>query len=287
MEPNNGKTSISGEAQLSVTKQVPTSSTIASIRVVRTESSPDKRIVLIHGFTQNSHHFLNIAEKLATEYPFEVVCVDLPGHGDSSDLRLDLDATSQLLFGLGTDSIWVGYSLGARQLLNLCIGHPEVTWRAIFSGVNPGIEVESQRLERIRSDAVLAHRLNSMKGDPEGFREFLREWMQMPIFLPRSIDSSDLKYRLLNDPGALASSLELCGIAKQKNLWPHIAELKGNVALLTGGCDRKYLEIADRFRSELTGSDRVSVSTETIEGFGHAAIFDQPEKLVDAITRLA
>jgi 2-succinyl-6-hydroxy-2,4-cyclohexadiene-1-carboxylate synthase len=53
------------------------------------------RLVLLHGFTQTSRCWAPIDEALAVDH--DVVAVDLPGHGRSSEVRADLWGTADLV----------------------------------------------------------------------------------------------------------------------------------------------------------------------------------------------
>ncbi|MDA8081584.1 MAG: alpha/beta fold hydrolase [Actinomycetota bacterium] len=266
-----------------VSKSPATATTLAQTRYISADRESRQRVVLIHGFTQNGASFREIASTLASNFPFEVICVDLPGHGGSSGIKADLGQTANLLSPLGMESIWVGYSLGARNLLTLCLLNPDHTWKVILSGVNPGIEDETERYQRYQDDLALAAKIRLLKDDPAGFKEFLKSWMALPLFQPRITRSSDIETRLANSPDGLANSLESTSVGVQPNLWPEIVKLRGKLTLITGGSDSKYLRIAERAKASLENCKGLEISCEVIDGLGHAAIFDHPQTLIDAV----
>ena len=274
---------VSNGERLKVLKSPATPSQLAYTSYVENGVTPNARIVLIHGFTQNGGSFATIASELALRGPYEVICVDLPGHGGSSNLQTGLDETADLLMSFGVDSIWAAYSLGARHLLAMCLKHSGLSWNVILSGVNPGIEDEGERLRRYQADIAIANELNSIEGDQERFREFLTGWMSMALFQPRGPINEDLQNRLKNSPKALASSLAHSSIGKQDNLWPRVQELRGHLTLITGGADAKYLAIAARLASLLEKREQIAVRSEIIDSLGHAAIFDNPQTLIEAV----
>lgn len=269
-------------SNLLVTYHDLTESPIAFARYSTQEKLADNRVILIHGFTQNNQHFQKIAEKLVLSFGCEVICIDLPGHGGSSDLTKGLTETRELLLSFGQESIWVGYSLGARHLLTMVTSQPNKQWRAIFSGVNPGIKDREQRQERYDSDLKLANRLTSLQNDTAGFKQFLTEWTSQSLFQPRSLSEGDLLARLQNQPAALANSLIKSSIAKQPNLWPYLGKLAGNFTVITGGEDKKYLQIAQEIRSTTNNN----FSFIQISGLGHAAIFDASEILIRQVGKM-
>ncbi|MCL5076625.1 MAG: alpha/beta fold hydrolase [Actinobacteria bacterium] len=269
-------------SDLQVTYQGLADSPIAFAKYSTQEKLADNRVILIHGFTQNNLHFQKIAEELVSAFECEVICIDLPGHGGSSDLTKNLTETGELLMSFDQRSIWVGYSLGARHLLTMCAAHPDRQWRAIFSGVNPGIIDPDQRLERYNSDLRLANKLSSLKDDKAGFKQFLIQWTSQSLFLPRNLTEDDLNARLQNQPVALASSLITSSIGKQPNLWPNLGELAGHFTFITGGEDKKYLQIAEQIKSVANNTFRFV----EISGLGHAAIFDSSETVIREVGRL-
>jgi len=59
------------------------------------DGPPDQRIVLLHGFTQTGRCWAPVDADLARDR--EVVRIDAPGHGGSSDVRADLGETAALM----------------------------------------------------------------------------------------------------------------------------------------------------------------------------------------------
>ncbi len=266
-----------------VSQSPATATGLAQTKYIRADRESEQRVVLIHGFTQNGASFKEIASTLAINFPFEVICVDLPGHGDSTGIKANLEQTADLMRPLGMESIWVGYSLGARHLLTLCLQNPDHRWKAILSGVNPGIEQETERHQRYQEDLALAAKIRLLKDDTAGFKEFLERWMALPLFQPRITRNSEIETRLANSPDGLADSLETTSVGVQRNLWPELEKLHGNLTLITGGSDSKYLRIAERAESLLENREGLEISYKVIAGLGHAAIFDQPQTLIDAV----
>lgn len=282
MPSDTDSTKYNRASNLLVTYHDLTKSPLAFVRYSTQEKLADNRVVLIHGFTQNSHHFQKIAQKLVLTFGCEVICIDLPGHGGSSDLIKDLTETSELLMSFGQSSVWVGYSLGARHLLTMCVAHRNKPWRAIFSGVNPGIKDPDQRDQRYRSDLQLANKLSSLQNDKAGFKQFLIQWTSQSLFQPRELTSDDLNARLENQPIALASSLIKSSIGKQANLWPYLGELAGNLTFITGGKDKKYLQISEQIRAVANHNFKFV----EISGLGHAAIFDASDIVIREVGKL-
>ena len=281
------QSALGGAHKLKISRGEATNTTLAYTRYIRTGSDPSQRVVLLHGFTQNSSSFRSIACTLALGHGFEVIAVDLPCHGESSRVEADLEQAAEMLLVFGAESIWVGYSLGARHLLTLCLRDPENSWRAVFSGVNPGIRDEDERRLRYTSDLALSQELRELHGNPKSFRNFLEQWTSLPLFQPRGPASEDIETRLLNYPERLAKSIEISSIGVQSDLWPLLERLHGNFVFITGGQDAKYLQIADSINSRIGSNDGIRIDTLIVERLGHSAIFDHPQSLVDAVVSLS
>ena len=89
---------------------------------VRCGSGP--RLVFAHGFTQTGRSWLPVAEQFVDD--FEVVLVDMPGHGRSSHVRADLRLGADLLAGVGGPATYIGYSMGGRFVLHLALAYPHL-----------------------------------------------------------------------------------------------------------------------------------------------------------------
>src|SRR5918998_1395886 len=70
---------------------------------------PD-RLVLVHGFTQTLRSWDGLANTLAET--FQVVRVDLPGHGGSGALEMTFTETAAAIGDAGGTATYVGYSMG-------------------------------------------------------------------------------------------------------------------------------------------------------------------------------
>ena len=82
------------------------------------------RVVLLHGFTQNGRCWGDIPARLAETH--EVVLVDAPGHGESSDDDADLWQAAALVAEVGERATYVGYSMGGRMALHLALQSPDL-----------------------------------------------------------------------------------------------------------------------------------------------------------------
>src|SRR5258705_2254288 len=89
-------------------------------------------LVLLHGWGMNAGVWDEIAHELAPY--FRVHCVDLPGHGASSDEYCTLDALAAALPGRVTVC---GWSLGGQVALDWALRAPRQAERLVLIASTP------------------------------------------------------------------------------------------------------------------------------------------------------
>jgi pimeloyl-[acyl-carrier protein] methyl ester esterase len=100
-----------------------------------------KPIVMAHGWAMHSGIWRPFAQQLAHHY--QVICVDLPGHGRSGPIGpFTLGRISDALYGeisscLQTGACWLGWSLGASVVLDMADRHPEWVSSLVLLAGNP------------------------------------------------------------------------------------------------------------------------------------------------------
>jgi len=204
------------------------------------------RLVLAHGFTQTGRVWGGLAEDLAADH--ELVLVDLPGHGHSSDVRVDLWHGAALLGAAGGPGDYLGYSMGARFCLHLALARPDLVRRLVLVSGTAGIEDAGERAARRAADDALARRLDPLDGTPpeDSVATFVDRWVANPMFgkVPDAANGVDERKR--NTPAGLASSLRLAGTGTQEPLWGRLGELDLPVLVVTGGRDAKFTDLGRR-----------------------------------------
>ncbi|MDQ2825560.1 MAG: alpha/beta fold hydrolase, partial [Actinomycetota bacterium] len=95
---------------------------------------PD-RVVLVHGFTQTLRSWDPLAAVLADT--FQIVRVDLPGHGASSEVRMGFAETAAAIGDAGGQATYVGYSMGGRLCLRLAADRPDLVQALVLVGASP------------------------------------------------------------------------------------------------------------------------------------------------------
>ncbi|MGH9056545.1 MAG: alpha/beta fold hydrolase [Acidimicrobiales bacterium] len=230
-------------------------------------------VVLVHGFTQSGGAWARVAEGLSRRHT--VITVDAPGHGGSSGVAADLARGADLMVeSAGQPAAWVGYSMGGRYALHAALRHPRAVTRLVLVSATAGIDDPVERAARRRDDAALAARVES-----EGVEDFLRWWLDRPIFSTLPPDAAALDSRIGNTAVGLAASLRLAGTGTQEPLWTAIGALEMPVLVVAGERDPTYLAHAHRMVGCIGGNATLAI----VAGAGHSCHLEQPEAFLGAV----
>jgi 2-succinyl-6-hydroxy-2,4-cyclohexadiene-1-carboxylate synthase len=229
-------------------------------------------LVWLHGFTQTKatgHEFRSI---LAGAY--EVLTIDLPGHGENAHVTASLNETADLLVDVLPSEPFVlaGYSLGGRVALHIAVRHPSRVSQLALLSTTAGIVNEDERRVRRARDEVLATRIESIGTDA-----FLDEWLAQPMFASLPPDPRERAARSSNAKG-LAESLRHAGTGTQTWLGPSLSELTMPTTIVAGANDAKFAAEAERFAGYIP---RASISL--VLDAGHAAHLERPEACAIAL----
>ncbi|MEA2826486.1 MAG: 2-succinyl-6-hydroxy-2,4-cyclohexadiene-carboxylate synthase [Actinomycetota bacterium] len=229
------------------------------------------RLTLVHGFTQTGRSWGEVARIFAAA--FEVVRVDLPGHGRSADVGMSFDETASAIGDVGERSVYIGYSMGARLCLRLALERPELVRGLVLVGGSPGLSTSIERDARRQADEQLADDIEKI-----GTASFLRRWLSQRMFATLTPTEEDLESRRANPAAGLAGALRTLGVAAQEPLWGRLAELEMPVLLVAGELDAKFTVTGERMAAAVGPNAHAA----TLPGCGHAAHLEQP----DAFCRL-
>jgi 2-succinyl-6-hydroxy-2,4-cyclohexadiene-1-carboxylate synthase len=211
--------------------------------------------------------------------------VDLIGHGQSASpsdaaryaLELCVPDLLAILDVLDLQRANVlGYSMGGRVALRLAIEAPERVSMLLLESASPGIEDAQERAARIRSDDMLAERI-----ERDGIAAFVAEWECQPLLqladhVAAAVRDEQHAQRLRNDPRGLANSLRGMGAGRQAPLWDQLATLRVPTRLLVGEWDSRYRAIGERMRTVMPCVE-LTVSPEA----GHTVHLDQPARFIE------
>lgn len=222
------------------------------------------RLVLVHGFTQTSRCWGSVATDLAADY--EVVRVDLPGHGQSGPAAGLWDSAA-LLGDAGGPGIYVGYSMGGRLCLHLALAQPALVQALVLIGATAGIDDPGERARRVARDEERASSLEAL-----GLEAFLHAWLAQPLFAGLPPEATCLDARRENTVTGLAASLRLAGTGVQEPLWTRLGAVAVPVLVVAGAGDGRFVDLGRRLVSSIGTNAELAL----VAGAGHAAHLEAP-----------
>ena len=235
-------------------------------------------LLLVHGFMGGGSSWGPHATAFARH--FQVVVVDLPGHGRSgipsdparASVERTADDLAAVLAGEGCrPANVVGYSLGARVALRLAAAHPDTVRRIVLESPSAGFATETERAARRAADTGRAERL-----ERDGTEAFVKEWEREPVFdsfrrLPPGRAARLRSERLRNRPDGLAASLRGAGQGSMAPLHDRLGGIKAQTLVIAGALDPVGLQRAAVVAAGIPGA-----RLETISGAGHAPHLETP-----------
>ncbi|HEY3495703.1 MAG TPA: alpha/beta fold hydrolase [Polyangiaceae bacterium] len=234
-------------------------------------------LVLLHGFTGSPASWDEVLAGLPGRPALRLA---LAGHAGAPPpqpgFELEVDRLARLL---PDEPVHLaGYSLGARLALALTLRHPRAVRRLTLIGVHPGLDSDSARAERRRSDAELATLLET-----RGLAAFLEHWENQPLFRSQHhLDAARRERkraeRLSHDPRGLAASLRSVGLAEMPDYRPQLGFLTQPLTVLAGELDEKFVSLA-RGVARLVPRAALVV----VPGAGHDLLLERPEQVAGAL----
>jgi len=225
--------------------------------------------VLVHGFTQSSASWAEVAGEL--DDANEIVTPDLPGHGRSPGAAGGLaEAADRLAESCGKGT-YVGYSLGGRICLHLALRRPILVQRLVLVATTAGIDDFGERTSRLDADQALAARIAA--GGDGSIPAFIDEWLKGPLFSHLNDREANRDARLGNTAAGLAGALRCFSVGAQLPLWEQVRAIQVPVLVLAGEKDPKFVALGERLAAAI-GENAMFV---LVPDAGHAVPFEQPD----------
>jgi 2-succinyl-6-hydroxy-2,4-cyclohexadiene-1-carboxylate synthase len=235
-------------------------------------------LLLLHGFTGRGTAWG--AHAAAFVRRFEVVVIDLPGHGRSgtpmepprASVERSADDLAAILDRLAAAPAHVlGYSLGARIALRLAVAHPRSVRRLVLESPSAGIPDPVARAARRDADEARATRL-----ERDGIAAFVAEWEREPVFasraaMPPARIARLHAARLRNRPSGLAISLRGAGQGVMEPLRDRLHEVTAPTLVVAGALDPAGSARAADIAAGIRGA-----RLEIITGAGHTPHLETP-----------
>ncbi len=229
-------------------------------------------IVLVHGFGQNGRCWGPIAPDLERDHT--VIRVDAPGHGRSAEVIAGLRGGGRMIADQGGEAVYLGYSMGGRYLVHLALANPELVTGLVLVGATAGIEDPDERAARAEADRAMAQRIRDM-----GMFDFVRWWMDNPMFAGIPPEHQFLLERMENTVEGLESSMLQAGTGSQDPSWDKLHRLDMPVLVMAGALDDKYADIGRRMVDAIGPNAELAL----IADAGHAAHLEQPDTFLVAL----
>ncbi len=190
------------------------------------------QLVWLHGFTQTKHAAPEFRSILAER--FEVLTVDLPGHGENADVSANLVETAELLAHVlpREPLVIAGYSMGSRVALHFALQFPERVRGVATIGTTRGIHDLAERRARRERDEQLAARIRTI-----GVDAFLAEWRKQEMFAQLPAESRESRS---HSAEGLARALESLGTGTQEWLGEELSRIAVPFTALAGTLDTKF-----------------------------------------------
>jgi 2-succinyl-6-hydroxy-2,4-cyclohexadiene-1-carboxylate synthase len=269
---------LAGDVRASEDRRVALAGVELNARVEALPGSDAPPVLILHGFTGSLESMTGVAQLFRGERG--TACVDLLGHGasDAPDAAAHYSMEScvaqlcELIDVLALERPHLlGYSMGGRAALSLCVAHPDKVSSALLVGASAGLAGAAEREERRRSDDALAARILE-----EGLEAFVDHWMGLPLFasqvrMGQAQLASARAQRLQCRPQGLALSLRGMGSGAMPPLHAALPRASVPVCLVAGAEDAKFRAIAGELAAALPQGQ-----AEVIPEAGHAAHLENP-----------
>jgi magnesium chelatase accessory protein len=245
-------------------------------------------LLLLHGTAAATHSWRDLAPLLAPH--FTLIAPDLPGHGFTSSLpqaRVSLAGFSEALRALlnklqASPDLVLGHSAGAAIALRMALDGA-ITPRAIFSLNGALLPLGDEhaafftRAARLMVGLPFVSKLCAWRASKHEVAAKLLRDTGSEIG-PRGVE---LYTRLFGYPGHIRAALTMMAQWQLRPLLRDLPRLVPALFLLVGSRDRAVPPMQARRIQAIQPAARII----TLEGLGHLAHEEAPERIVDALLR--
>ena len=173
---------------------------------------------------------------------FQLICPDLPGHGQTPLEDWTFPKVLQELALLAHDcEAAMGYSMGGRFLMMAAAKAPLSFQQLVIESSHPGLQSEKERIARKQVDAQRSDELME-----KGLCDFCDQWYSAPMWA--GLTPPERK----GDSEQLAGALRKFGLSHQPDLRPWLRTTRNRLLWLAGSKDQPYVDHARWVRSNTT-----------------------------------
>ncbi len=244
-----------------------------------------KTLVFVHGWGMHAGYWKYILPLLKKDY--NVVCIDLPGHGKRlsdvcpSDLKKLTDQLAQETMELDS-ATWIGWSLGGLLALAMSFYHASRVKNLVMVGAMP--RFFPMGLNNDHAEALSSNMLDNFKSlllvSPE------KALQRLTALLVRGeIQSSVVRKKLTlcmkeYAPASATTLRNGLSILCDSNLQKEASHIMQPTLLLSGENDYFFEHKHMRIAASLFQKGRL----EYVSGSGHAPFVSHPDIFVDELT---
>lgn len=237
-----------------------------------------KTIVLIHGWAMHSGVWRNFALELARQY--QVVLIDLPGHGQSEAIAcFDLEHLSAEIIKVVPEEpcCWLGWSLGATIVLDIYQRFPEKYLALVLLAGNPHF-IGVDDWPGMNSEFFKAFRSSIEKNGDSALLRFLLlqlEGSNKAKALAKKLKQAFLQYEIPSKD----TLLDGLDILRNADLRMAFSATKCPVSLILGENDGLVPVSVGQVMQEILSGSQLNV----IKGAGHVPFMSHQQQVVRAI----
>ncbi|HEX4115302.1 MAG TPA: alpha/beta fold hydrolase [Solirubrobacteraceae bacterium] len=234
-------------------------------------------VVLLHGFGGTRGAWAGV-EKLLPAERYRPLALDLPGHGEQTDVRPPITfekCVASVLERSPKRFVLGGYSMGGRVALHVALQAPQRVKRLVLVSSTAGIEDEKERAARRKRDRRFAKEI-----EQGSIEDFIERWRSKPMFAqdPPEVDALARADQACNRPSGVAAALRGIGTGEMQSLWEKLVELEMPVTVVAGHRDRKFVRTGERMVKLLPDS------LLHVTGGGHCLLFENPKNVAMALS---
>jgi 2-succinyl-6-hydroxy-2,4-cyclohexadiene-1-carboxylate synthase len=253
-------------------------------------------LVFIHGFANTSSQWSSTLTMLPPALAHRATWVALPGHvdgpkadttwdGNLAIIREQVARLAQANCVRMSDTVLVGYSLGARVALGLLAqdSMEEPIAGAVLISCHPGLTDDAQKIARQQDDLRWANMLQDL---PLG--EFIAAWTAQPIFVSQQLTSIEARRlrqhaRLRHHGPSLARAMNGMSLGNMPSYWKWLAAADNakRATWIVGAQDVKFSQLANELH---IAQDATKIHS--IANAGHDPTLEQPAALAATMTRI-
>ncbi|MBR9728739.1 2-succinyl-6-hydroxy-2,4-cyclohexadiene-1-carboxylate synthase [Shewanella intestini] len=222
------------------------------IKVSRFGQPERPNLVLIHGFMGAKEDWLACMPILSLH--FHCICIDLPGHGEST-LSLPTPGFDALVSAIMTtlqhlnchQFHLLGYSLGGRVALHIAKQHPQSLLSLTLESAHPGLSDIKAKAARLHADQQWADKLQHLP-----LKQFLSLWYQQAVFSDLTAEQTLalIEQRSQNQPDALLNCYLATSLGHQQDCRNAVAAIAPHCHIIVGEQDAKFLALAQQWQQQ-------------------------------------